>query len=71
MSEFYIVDYGYDAGYDDYGRDQALVAAANPEHAVNMIRHALKRLDQSYEIVEVFSVKRFNGGVFSREFNME
>lgn len=71
MTELYIADYGYDAGYDDYGRDQAIVVAVNPEHAVNTLHHALKRLDQSYKIVEVFSVKRFNCGVFSREFNME
>lgn len=70
MGDLYIVDYYGDTGYD-YVHDQAIVKAANEEHAKAEVKRSFERLSNDCMVTEIVSVKKWNGHIFSREFNMK
>ena len=70
MGDFYIVDYYGDTGYS-YIRDQAVVKAANEEHAKAEVKRSFERLGNDCMVTEIISVNRWNGHIFSRKFDMK
>lgn len=70
MGGFYIIEYCGDTGYD-FVRDQVIIKAANEEHAKAELERVFGKLGNDYMVAQIISVKKWNGFVFSKKFNMK
>ena len=69
MENLYLVDYELDTGCDHI-RDQALVFADCKNTAKYRLAEAVERLANENMVTHYYSVKEFNGTVFSAQFKI-